>query len=139
MTTTQEETGAVSTANALKMAIEALECIDEDLVQPTYYLLVKDAIPACKEALEQPTQEPVAWLQEYENENGDIYHTVTDERIGINDISVYTHPAPSWQGLSNDEIDIIMDGDICQSYYEMLGYARAIEQALRERNCNDTK
>jgi hypothetical protein len=45
------------TQEALKMAIEALECIDEDLVQPTYYLLVKDAIPACKEALAQSEKE----------------------------------------------------------------------------------
>ena len=41
---------------------------------------------------------------------------------------------PSWKGLSDDEIDIIMDGDICISYYEMLGYARAIEKALKEKN-----
>jgi hypothetical protein len=36
---------------ALKMAIEALECIDEDLVNSAYYILVREAIPVCKEAL----------------------------------------------------------------------------------------
>ena len=39
-----------------------------------------------------------------------------------------------WQSLTDDEIDKIMDGEICQSYYEMLGYARAIEQTLKEKN-----
>jgi len=127
---------------ALKMAIEALENAQNDLDgQFSCGNCYTDVIQACKEALEQPAQEPayqvgeivnpygsnikikqpaqdffergkeiakwadkqneqpaqepIAWLQEYENENCDIYYTVTDERIGINDIPVYTHPAPA--------------------------------------------
>ena len=46
------------------------------------------ALQACKEALEQPAQEPVAWLS-------------TDSKA--NEI-IKSHPAPSWQGLSAAEI-----------------------------------
>lgn len=83
--------------------------------------------------------------------------------------NLYTHPAPSWQGLdeyptkqeildsifdavyqshkswvglSDDEIKSFgkdfFDIDICLTG-NLMNFARAIEQALRERNCNDTK
>jgi hypothetical protein len=67
---------------ALKMAIEALEQAkkqltkywDEDIKRGYYIeemddspiLLCGDAINACKEALEQPAQEPVATIQQFE-------------------------------------------------------------------------
>jgi hypothetical protein len=87
------------------------------------------------EALEQPAQEPVAWLQEYENQNGDIKHTVTDERIGINDIPVYTNPH-QWQGLTDDEIIKHWDsaGRFGESWVQAVWLARDIEQALKDKN-----
>jgi len=156
---------------ALKMAIKALECIDEDLVQPTYYLLVKDAIPACKKALEQPAQEPECsnhpdaphgfcrdashsagryvcecegWEAEQpEQEPVAIVYSMQDGYIGqmvVKNIPhktpLYTHPAPSWQGLSDDEIRAIDDVTLGDYYVEELAtkFARAIEQALKEKN-----
>ena len=52
---------------ALKMAIEALDSCDINIGyngDSQYYdeKLVEKAINACKEALEQPAQEPVAWI-----------------------------------------------------------------------------
>jgi hypothetical protein len=53
-TQTQEVTGAVTTANALKMAIEALQNISESLTEKQVWFSsdVDKAINACKEALE---------------------------------------------------------------------------------------
>ena len=151
----------MSKDEALKMAIEFMETLTIDVGIKTWNEKHrKEAIQACKEALEQPAQgmkavsyskdnkwidmveqpaqEPVAWLQEYENQDGDIKHTVTDERIGINDIPVYTHPAPSWQELSHDEIgncfDEVMIVDEISSEFTPINFARAIEQALRNKN-----
>ena len=37
--------------------------------------------------------EPVAWMQTWENQDGELKHTVNIEQIGKNDIPLYTHPA----------------------------------------------
>jgi hypothetical protein len=34
--------------------------------------------------------EPVAWMQTWENQNGELKHTVNIEQLGKNDISLYT-------------------------------------------------
>ena len=101
---------------ALKMAIEAL------LTGNQY----ADAINACKEALEKPTQEPVAWM-----------HCVDEDITEFNDFQacpkcepLYTHPAPSWQGLSDDDISYTWAGFAPDA----IDFARAIEQALKEKN-----
>jgi hypothetical protein len=54
---------------ALKMAIEALEqahslAFKEIAGSPPDEVLFEDAIQACKDALEQPAQEPVAWVKD---------------------------------------------------------------------------
>ena len=77
----------------------------------------------------QPAQEPVAWLS-------------TDSKA--NEI-VKTHPAPLWQGLSDDELshlkylhvdyELFDEGEYgteCNVYVDE--FARAIEQALKEKN-----
>ena len=125
----------------------------------------KEAIQACKEALEQPArlvsyapdkstctlnidgeevyfnqeqpaQEPVAWMTKWENQDGEIKYAVYEEKIGKFDIPLYTHPAPSWQGLSDDEIEKIYadtepDSKL-DTYYIVL--SRAIEAKLKEKN-----
>ena len=104
-----------------------------------------------KRALEQPEQEPVAWMLEYRDDEFDYWHKICDEsKLGLemwfdairNHMTeykiypLYTHPAPSWQGnkefvgLSDDEIETIMIGKN-GTYFN---YARAIEQALKDKN-----
>ena len=58
-----------------------------------------------EEALEQPTQEPVAWM-----------HRVDEDITEFNDFQacpkcepLYTHPK-EWQGLSDDEIEEALSG-----------------------------
>ena len=81
---------------------------------------------------EQPAQEPVAWM-----------HRHAGEITEFNDFQscqycepLYTHPAPSWQGLSDNEIREIDDVTLGAEYFEEQAteFARAIEQALRNKN-----
>jgi hypothetical protein len=100
----------VSKDTALKMAIEALSQ-DEGWFEP------EKAIQACKEALEQPAQEV----------------KVLYEKNGIQTCEIL--PAPSWQGLSDDEIWDIANflGKNKEWDYPVM-FAKTIEQALKEKN-----
>ena len=190
---------------ALKMAIEVLEHGSNlELVKVAD---IRKALKACKEALEQPAQEPVGYTTKFDletacqgntllwfaNKNGKynvaLYthpapqpaqepvacpypcgwnnlhkalieqgaylirrrgedtskDEVFDEFLcSVNDIARYlcewgkklTHPAPSWQGLSDTEIAFMAvpfydaDNLIANEF----GFARFIEQALKEKN-----
>jgi hypothetical protein len=84
---------------ALKMAIEAL-----DTLMMEKGSIYQQALQACKDALEQPAQEPVAWMSE-----GGVFtrtkeHAESWSNHGGKVTPVYTHTAPSWQGLSDDKI-----------------------------------
>ncbi len=111
---------------ALKMAIKAL------LTGHHHTDLCNEAINACKEALEQPTQEPVAWIKQWENMFGkhkDIVFIKTDEYSPL-----YTNPH-QWQGLTDDEIDALEHNDFtCCGRDDLIVFGRAIEQALRIKN-----
>ena len=179
---------------ALKMAIEALERVDRWLQERhmgNLTPLEKDALQACKEALEQPAQEPVAWMEEYQSckVNGDerlchsdkvfrlvqlLANQLSDcqslcakyaEKTVINGeqkikevraikealeqpaqepVALIRHengnfsPAPSWQGLSDDEkLAIIRKWKDAHTMreQELIGLGDAIEQALKEKNC----
>jgi hypothetical protein len=123
------------TQEALKMAIEALEeaedIIEGKTTQGGYFY---KAIQACKEALEQPAQEPVAlkfptMLRKMWS-GGEVQEWLDKQQ------SLYSHPAPSWQGLSDDEIDAVWFEVVKENNFEGAGkyFARAIEQALKEKN-----
>ena len=81
--------------------------------------------------VEQPAQEPVAWMN-------DIAYSDEIDNLPANRgeiIPLYTHPAPSWQGLSDDEDDAIIQSiwswgnDFPYDKYRV-----CIEQALRNKN-----
>ena len=142
---------------ALRMAIEALEDANNMVVsewnrQGEY----DEALKACKEALaqpsltyedgfahgyeahraeqalEQPAQEPVAWM-ELKEDAGYKDITVWQEPVSKKSIPLYTHPAPAWQGLS--EYDILsIDGLDCVDETYLINFARAIEAKLKEKN-----
>ena len=134
---------------ALKMAIETLERLDMWLrVRDLGGLMPQEIkiIEACKDALtnEQPAQEPVAYIQANEvnyikamkEEGIKEWRTCLGMNHEAGDVALYTHPAPSWQGLSDDEIEKIYadtepDSKL-DTYYIVL--SRAIEQELRNKN-----
>ena len=84
------------------------------------------------EALEQPAQEPVAWL--YEHKHNNVMYVDEDltakDSDSWNIFPLYTHPAPSWQGLSDDEVQEVFN----LGHKTFKEFARAIEQALKEKN-----
>jgi len=79
--------------------------------------------------------EPVAWMQTWQNQDGELKHTVNIEQIGKNDIPLYTHPA-KFKELTDVEIRTIQD--MC--HLKNVGYntfimrfARAILRKAGER------
>jgi len=134
---------------ALKMAIrEMTDAIPHlDIHFDDYF----EAIQACKEALKNlekdlsisrniwSAQEPVGW-QFYDDEkwwNGvNEEHKKSTIEAGYKVRNVFTlPPAREWVGLSDDDINNIYG----KSTYEGLnGFARAIEQALKEKNHETT-
>ena len=92
-----------------------------------------DTVAALRAALEQPEQEPVAWI---ESPHGAIranplYRMTAPQSLAWS-IPLYTHPPRrEWQSLTDEEIDTALPhepGDldfVC---------ARAIEAALKEKN-----
>ena len=131
---------------ALKMAIEYIDKLKT--TGQTNWLEINVIQNACKEALEQrdlyseikegfdalkqPAQEPVAWMN-------DISYSDEVDNLPANRgdiIPLYAHPAPSWQGLSDDEISkVISDEQIpVRTGKTANRFAHAIEQALKEKN-----
>ena len=121
---------------ALHKALKVLNCLNNDRVYETAW--VKGAINACEEALEQPAQEPVAFI--YSDPNGNGYASLNPLHeykflptcVDHKAIPLYTHPH-QWQGLTDDEIFKIgfmdyMDGD------ETIEVVREIEAKLKEKN-----
>jgi len=159
---------------ALKMAIDALEQAEKQLkkywnadikrgydieeMDDTPILLCKDTINACKEALEQPAQEPVAWM--YENHNIKKYQEHRDASLvlqyGYQEIPLYPHSTldstPAHQDgtspseardkefvtLTDDEIhnvaDTIDNIEYACEYINVIDFACAIEQELKTKN-----
>ena len=79
----------------------------------------------------QPAQEPVAWMV-YTQDGKSVYVTdnPTDVKEGQRALPLYTKPQPRpWVGLTDEERD-----EILESYLTAGGRARAIEQALKEKN-----
>ena len=106
---------------ALKMAIETLELAQIDAnIEFNCGNIYEKEINACKEALEQPTQETMLDTASY--------------LLGRFD----AHPH-QWQGLTDDEMAEII-GHTVEFCHEsgIMGEARAIEQALKEKNENNT-
>ena len=90
---------------------------------------------ACKEALEQPAQEPrhVGWA--WIHKDGSIWEfdplKSGEETLGMDYVKLYTHPK---QPLSNDELKAIQDNTWAIQPSDMrefntFKFARAIEQA----------
>lgn len=108
-----------------------------------------------EDILEQPAQEPVAWYGKdtaFPNGNKIFVFNNKDDanayglRKSVSIQPLYTHPASSWQGLSDDEIQHLKyeyadytlydegDGVCPEVELEVEGFARAIEAKLKEKN-----
>jgi hypothetical protein len=116
---------------ALRMAIEAFKtCETYNAYEQSFeIILVEKAINACKEALEQPAQEPVGEVTWFEGTvMGAIYPTSNMPKDGE---KLYTNPHQALQPLSDDEI-LKIDKSINPKIDLKLGkmiFVRAIEKA----------
>jgi hypothetical protein len=112
---------------AAQLALEALEGGGDS------WRLVGPAIDALKAALEQPGQEPVAWMV-YTEDGKSAY--VTDnphDLVGAyKAFALYTHPPRrEWRGLSEEE----MKSTCADAWsYDPYVIARDIEAKLKELN-----
>ena len=89
-----------------------------------------------KSALEQPTQEPVAWMETYKGEPNNLEFTKAkldgwSENKEI--VPLYTHPK-EWQGLSDVELSLLAEEYTGADGLDVVDYGYAIERALREKN-----
>jgi len=122
---------------ALRLALEALEGVLDDSpkvldasISGGLYEVVqcRDAITAIKAALAQE-QEPVGKFAKFTD---NIWREVTDGSAGV---PLYTHPPQrTWVGLTDEEIVLIVAECSASHQHTDIHFARAIEQALKERN-----
>jgi hypothetical protein len=122
---------------ALKLALEALErcvatCFDpyaheQAMSWPEHF--VNQTITAIKEALAQPEQEPVAFInvEQRKLEWAKYMRWDTPTVVNLPKIPLYTTPPQrQWVGLTDKERDEICLGDE--------SIARSIEAKLRDKN-----
>jgi hypothetical protein len=120
---------------SIEEAIEVLEDASADMLMETgdksYYV---EAIAVLRQALETE-QQPVAFInvekQKLEWAKLTSWHTPTI--VNLPKIPLYTAPPKQWVGLTDEEHDSIK-----HNYHNMTWtlemFARAIEQALKEKN-----
>lgn len=70
---------------------------------------------------------PVAWMQTWQNQDGELKQTVNIEQIGKNDIPLYTHPVELTDELLMKLYEL---ADYCPETY--LEEAKAILRKARE-------
>jgi hypothetical protein len=112
------------------MAIEALDLANGASIIEGIVLDNSYEINACKEALEQPAQEPYRcyWVEKGKG------HCERNNRMGLPDSYTHLH---QWQGLTDDEIHNIADYSFpfpSEMFDEIFDFARAIEQELKTKN-----
>jgi len=134
MGTAAQKTGVDEMTDLITAAQQALEALgkwssgrDMDAVE------LNDLIATLEAALEQPEQEPVAWMDPNRGEvcRAHWLESHAPERdVDRFSYPLYTHPPRrEWQGLTDEEVDQ-MAGNTVDAWE----CARAIEAALKERN-----
>jgi hypothetical protein len=122
---------------ALKMAIDFMETLTIDVGIKTWNEKHrKEAINACKEALEQPTMTyEQGFAHGYEAHRVEQAQEQLSGKEGeLKPVALIKHengnfsPKHHWQGLTDDEISKLFVG------HTAIDFARAIEQALKEKN-----
>ena len=109
---------------ALKLALEALELHLTHYEHGCVYL--DPAVTAIKEALAQPEQKPVAWMDADGNVSDNNDHNCFP-------IPLYTTPPQrTWVGLTDEEVDECYYWKDCQWTTDEL--VRHVEAKLKEKN-----
>ena len=110
---------------AAEMALEALQYTCDYLPAKTGVERdVDDAITALRQALAQPEQEPLVWM----NKHG---HVASFQNEEYKDPLYTAPPKREWVGLSDEEIDTAVKSCNTLDTYK---YFRAIEAKLKDKN-----
>ena len=115
---------------ALKMALDSLETLHSHRTD------IASAITALKEALAQPEQEPVAWMNDSTPSGIFARHMEGAKNFGCT-IPLYTAPPQrKWQGLTDEEIESLHYKLKVQlmGTYKTEDIYRTIEAYLKEKN-----
>jgi len=108
---------------ALKLALECAERCES--IDGMYSWT--DTITAIKEALAQPAQEPVAWV---EGDEPILTWVKTDPKA----IPLYTTPPQrTWVGLTPEEVEACIH-HVDEAGIGLFDFAEAIEAKLKEKN-----
>ena len=122
---------------AAQQALKALESTQLFAAHEHYpRRRVADALDALRAALEQPEQEPVAWIQPdhlQKAKQAPFLCRVEPTQRWADFVPFYTHPPRrEWRGLTEEEV--INLSDLRGGCYGTTDFARAIEAALKEKN-----
>ncbi len=116
----------------MQMALDALEGIHVGNMTPMAEGNWNKAIEALRQALTQPEQEPVAWMDK--EDCGDMTFTLIKPTYDNDFIPLYTAPSRKpWVGLTDEEIKGILDcgrGGLVD--------IKKAEQILKEKNDGNT-
>jgi hypothetical protein len=122
---------------ALKLALEALKRMKGygntfayRQAEQNPHEQVCEAITALKQALAQPVQEPVAWVDVKDTHHGP-YEFHGKELLPVGKHDLYTTPPAAqrqWVGLTEDEIEE------CASYGYRYDVVAVTEDKLKEKN-----
>lgn len=112
---------------AIRIALEALE------KDPAPLNAINNAKCFLYSALEQPDQEPVAWM--YVNRDGECEQIEFGTAFDDPSVTLLyaAPPKREWKGLTDEEIDYIW-GVTKPDYEDLFDFPRAIEAKLREKN-----
>jgi len=129
---------------AAEMALDALDEINKLSVGEKAICLpaeIDDAMEALRQALAQPEQEPVAWLEpEWQEKICPEFGyevTITDDHPrDLCWIPLYTAPPKrEWVGLTEEELEPLCDlWKVSYGSVYVDEFARAIEAKLKEKN-----
>ena len=114
---------------AMQMALEALE---NDPVSHAGIVSRKQAITALRQAL-KTEQEPVLWLKTWSDGSVSVLKTKSDAFADHELEPLYTAPPKQWQGLTDEEIDIL-SCEMVKGYKSVNWLCKVLETKLKEKN-----
>jgi hypothetical protein len=146
----------IMSREAMKLALEALE---SDPTSLAWLINKKQAIAALRQAL-GTEQEPVAWASslDFDDDDQEIIPAKDKGKLGTNNCDIPLYAAPprhdyvidcprcghccaerTWVELTDEEIQNFsyrsQKIDVSNTvWFDRLGFAKAIEQALKEKN-----
>jgi hypothetical protein len=118
---------------ALKHALETLEEVQMAITTSQWMNRRIEALRASIEQAEKPVGEIVGLMLCQDIVNFYSVTPYTQERIPVG-TKVYISPQCEWQGLTDKFYEQLAEKHVTNCYFDTLTYAKAIEQALKEKN-----